>query len=1131
MPQGKWRVAEKEQAMRKGIAIRILFVLVAFILAGEVRLFGQTSKGTIVGVVKDQKGGAVAGAKVTLEDASKGQSRETATEDNGVFRFVALPPGSYDLRIEQAGFAMVMVKSVIVAVDETRTVDVALKIASQQDTVTVSGAAELAQTESSQLGQVIDNMKTQELPLNGRNFAQLARLTTGVAASGGGGGQQGGEGGVSGYASNGQRSSSNNFMVDGIDNNDYFAGAVAQLPSIDSIEEFHVQTSTYDAEYGHNSGSVVNLVTKSGTNQFRGSVFEFLRNSVFDARNFFNEEPFQKPKLILNQFGGTLGGPVIKNRTFFFANFEGFRQRAGITRITNVPTDDQRNGIFTDSSGSTVTIPVDPTSAKIFALFPEPNLSSPKGNFVSSPTLQNETNQGLIKIDHRFSNADSLAARYSRTSADVLYPFTPGQSGTNVPGYGLQTSGGNQLFSLAYTRTISPKTLNEARFGFTRSTLLSVTQAGPRAADFGFNTGHAANEPLNLGNIPQIAFSGGFVTGASAVSNLGGAIDNPNSTVTNVFQFIDNLSHTSARHSWKFGFDARRLQLNRIYDLAFGGQITFSGTNNPQGIPNALVDFAEGHPAGSLQFVGNSGRGFRTSSFNFFAQDSYKVTGNLTVNYGLRYELSTVLHEVKDRFSSFWPDKFSTFLSPSVDQTDTAALQASGVVLQKDVGGIYQGDHNNFAPRVGLAYRVGGNAKTVVRAGYGFFYDTILGNIPGNVMLNPPFLPNFFVPAPFTLWPNSFAPTGFPVLTVIDKKLRSPYSQQFNLGIQRELPGTMLLEVSYVGSTGTKLPRFRQIDQGYITQAQINTLSPDVVTRMELMGIPPPAAAFLATHINMIPSIARGPYFGFAQIFQAEDSISSHYNSLQAKLDKRLSHGLTVLASYTYAKSIDGASVFFGSGANGTTIFPQDNYNLRAERGVSDFDIRHRLSLSYVYEVPSWRGAFSAMPHAIADGWQLGGILTLQTGQPFSVLTGSDNSSTGLGNDRPNLVGDPYAGTCPGTSSPKPRSVDCWVNPNAFAPNAVLTFGNSGRNILRGPGFHNFDFSIVKNTKFGEKLNTQFRAEFFNLTNHPNFALPNSVLSSPSFGTLFQTPDAAQNNVGLGSGGPRLVQFGLKLSF
>ena len=520
---------------------------------------------------------------------------------------------------------------------------------------------------------------------------------------------------------------------------------------------------------------------------------------------------------------------------------------------------------------------------------------------------------------------------------------------------------------------------------------------------------------------------------------------------------------------------------------------------------------------------------FRTSGYNLFAQDTFKVTNNLTLNYGLRYELNTVLHEKRGRLSSFWPDRFSTFLDPNASQTDVAALQASGVVLQDDVGRVYLGDHNNFAPRFGFAYRLGRDSRTVLRGGYGLFYDTVLGNVPGNVMLNPPFLPNFFVPAPFTQWPNAFAPSGFPVLTVVDKNLRTPYSQQFNLGVQRELPGRMLLDVAYVGSTGTKLPRFRQIDQAFITQDQINALTPDVVTRMELMGIPPPVAQFLSMHINLIPPIARGPYFGFAQIFQAEDSISSQYHSLQAKLDKRLGHGLTFLTSYTYAKSIDGASVFFGSGANGTTIFPQDNYNLRAERGPSDFDIRHRLSLSFVYQVPSWREAFSSMPLLLAEGWELSGILTLQTGQPFSVLSGMDNSSTGLGNDRPDLIGDPFAGTCPG--SLKPHSVDCWLNPASFQQNAVLTFGDSGRNAFRGSGFHGFDFSILKNTKFRENWTVQFRAEFFNLTNHPNFALPNNVLASPSFGALFQTPDAAQNNVGLGSGGPRLIQFGLKLSF
>jgi hypothetical protein len=323
-----------------------------------------------------------------------------------------------------------------------------------------------------------------------------------------------------------------------------------------------------------------------------------------------------------------------------------------------------------------------------------------------------------------------------------------------------------------------------------------------------------------------------------------------------------------------------------------------------------------------------------------------------------------------------------------------------------------------------------------------------------------------------------------------------------------------------VGTTGTKLPRFRQVDQAYITKQAIDSLTPDVISRMELIGIPPAVAQFLYDNQlwASIPSVVRTPFFGFAQLFQAEDVVSSNYNSFQAKLDKRFSHGLSFLASYTWSHSIDGASVFFGSGANGTTIFPQDNYNLAAERGDSDFDIRNRFVFSFNYELP----VPQKLPKILFGGWELGGILTWQSGQPFSVLTGQGLSGTGLGNDRPDRIGDPNAG---------PHTVQRWFNTSAFALNQPLTFGNAGRNIVRGPGYSDFDFSILKNTKVGERVNAQFRAEFFNIANHPAFALPANILAAPNFGALFTTPDAAQNNVGLGSGGPRLIQFAVKISF
>src|SRR5436305_6141294 len=751
----------------------IVFVLILV----AINLWGQGTQGGLVGTIRDEKGAEIFGARVRVTNVGTGLQRETTTAGNGLYRALALPTGTYEVTAEAQGFTTTTVKEIEIGVDQIRTVDIVLHVGAKAEVVDVQANAAPTQTETSKLGEIIDNRKVEDLPLNGRDLAQLARLNPGVASSGGGGGQQGGEGGVSGFSSNGQRSTSNNFLVDGVDNNDYFGGQAAQIPSIDSIQEFEVQTNTFSAEYGRNSGSVVNLVTKSGTNQLHGSVYDFFRNDVLDARNFFNDQSFPKSSLRLNQFGGTFGGPIIKNQTFYFLNYEGVRRRAGITRITNVPTLAERAGNFTDQNGNPVTFAVNPVSAQLFNLFPKPNLSDPSGNFISSPEQGDGTDQFLVKVDHRLRSSDSLSARYSRARVDIFFPFTPGQSGTNIPGYGVNDNGANHLVALSYTRVISPRTLNEARFGFTRSNISLVTQPGPKAADFGFNTGWAPKTPLSLGNIPQLAFAGGFVSGSSAVSNLGGAIDQPNRTAGNTFQWIDNLSHTTARHAFKVGGDIRYLQLNRLYDLSFSGQITFSGLDNTEGppdsqgnrtnIPNALIDFAKGLADGVLQFVGDSHRNFRTTSYGLFAQDSFKLRHNLTLNYGLRYELNTVLREAHGRVSTWRPQNFSTFLpiNPFV-QTNLDILRASGIVLQSDVDGIYNPDHNNIAPRIGLAWDVFSNGKTVLRTGYGVFYETIIGNIPGNVMLNPPFLPDYFTTFPLAQWPNAFQVTIFPVITV-----------------------------------------------------------------------------------------------------------------------------------------------------------------------------------------------------------------------------------------------------------------------------------------------------------------------------------------------------------------------------
>src|SRR5256886_16433628 len=364
------------------LSLLVLSALLTITLA--VVSWGQTTQGGIVGAIRDEKGADIAGAKIVVTSAATGLKREFTTAGNGSFRVLALPTGTYEVRAEAQGFATMVEKGIEVGIDQVRTLDIVLRVGGTAETVTVEGNAVLTQTESSKLGEIIDNRKVEDLPLNGRDFAQLARLNPGVASSGGGGGQQGGEGGVSGFSSNRQRSTSNNFLVDGVDNNDYFGGQAAQIPSIDSIQEFEVQTNTFSAEYGRNSGSVVNLVTKSGTNQLHGSVYDFFRNDVLDARNFFNDQSFPKSSLRLNQFGGTFGGPIIKNQTFYFLNYEGFRRRAGITRITNVPTLAERAGNLTDQNWNPGTFAVNPVSAQLFNLFPKPNLSDPSGIFISS---------------------------------------------------------------------------------------------------------------------------------------------------------------------------------------------------------------------------------------------------------------------------------------------------------------------------------------------------------------------------------------------------------------------------------------------------------------------------------------------------------------------------------------------------------------------------------------------------------------------------------------------------------------------------------------------------------------------------------------------------------------------------
>ncbi len=666
------------------------------------------------------------------------------------------------------------------------------------------------------------------------------------------------------------------------------------------------------------------------------------------------------------------------------------------------------------------------------------------------------------------------------------------------------------MFTLTYTRILGSRALNEFRFGFNRSHILKVGEDGARARDFGFNINNPSD--FNFDLIPNISI------GRGAVSTLGVLATLPNQRNVETFQFVDSFSFTRGGHSIRLGADVRRNRMNIWFPIVQSGLMIFTGIAAAQFDPslrlaaNPLLDFALGRPTVSFNFEGNAARGFRYSSLNFYFQDDIQVTPNLTINAGIRYELNTVLDETGGRLMVWRPALLNTPTKGLFIIGDNTGACRIPCETLRGAGGPYGSSPHNFAPRVGFAYSPFAQRKsrrTVIRGGYGLFWDTVQGRWLTNLMHGPPFLNS--TSNLFPSFPDSFGPgksfggrASFPsppVFTTFDESFKFPYIQHWDLTIQQAITNNLTFEVAYVGTKGTRLSLNNEINQP-ITDPKIlgRELTPaDAATRD-----------------------ARRPFLGIGSTNYFESGDNSSYNSLQVKATQRFSRGLTFAAAYNYSKSIDYKSELEGSLASNINVRAQNNYDRRAERGVSDFDLTHRFTFNFVYLIPSLRNVLRTLPDALADGWQISGIATIQSGNPFSVWTGTDRSLTGVNADRPDLVGNPAAG---------PRTVNRWFNTSAFALNDWGKFGNAGRNILRSPRFVNFDFAIQKETTIREQHRIQFRAEFFNIFNRPNFSIPSNVLLAPNFGALFQTPDVAQGNVGLGSGGPRLIQFGLKYIF
>lgn len=1036
----------------------------------------QTYRGTVRGTIYDPNRAVIPNAQIRLVNRDTNEARTVETGGNGEYSISSLKPGPYQIEATAQGFLKSAQRFDLLVNQEAR-IDFDMPVSGDQITV---DAANSLKEDTASLGTVIDKNQVKGLPLDGRNFYELTLLVPGaVPAAPGSAGSARGD---FAFSVNGAREDANNFLLDGVYNVDPKLNTFGVRPSVDAIREFEMLTSTYDASFGRNPGAQVNVILNSGSNDVHGSGFEFFRNAALDARNFFAPAGEPKPKYLRNQFGGSLGGPVRRDQTFFFADYEGTRSREGITRVTNVPTAQERAGNFTQSffgvpidpftglpfqNGTIPTQRINSVGRAIASLYPLPNRNVPFQNFVSSPTQGDDNDSFDVRVDHRLTDRADLAFRYSFGNRDLFEPFT-GSNFSTVPGFGDTVKRRSQNVMAALTLVLSPKLVNETRVAFSR-VAASVTQQASQL-----------NSGVGLPTIsPQARDAGlSFIT-ITGFSPLGDEGNNPQNSVTNVYQVLDNASYVHGSHLIKFGVDLRFSEQNAFRDVESRGRLQFSPFGQITG--NALGDLLLGFPLlTSIARVDNP-QHIRTQSYNFFINDSYRVRNNLTLTGGLRYEYNSPPVDALDRANIY--DVASRTLVP----VGTNGVPRSG----------FDADKNNFAPRVGFAWTIGKDQKTVLRGGYGIYYDQSPLAPAEALYFNSPYFDNnifFSLPGlPLTL--NNPFPSFFPFplpdsALAIQRDLRTGYMQHWNLNVERQLGTKSVFEVAYVGSKGTKL----------LTARDINQPQPSAL---------PPG----------LPFVPR-PNPRFDDIDLLESRANSNYNALQARFQQRLTRGLSALASYTWSKSIDDASNFFTSA--GDPNFPQNSYNVRAERGRSNFDVRHRVSLSYSYLFPLGKGrrylANSGLATTLFTGWETYGIVTLQSGRPFTValLSEIDNSGTGrsiLGfgaNDRPNVTSNPNL------SNQTPQR---WFNTAAFSFPAPGTFGNAGRNILDGPGYQNVNASLVKNTALTERVNLQFRAEFFNLFNHPNFNLPDNFLGSPTFGVISSARE------------PRHIQFGMKLLF
>ncbi len=1079
------------KATTRRVASVVFLVVVS--LVGQATSLAQSYRGSIRGVIHDAADAVVPGASVTARSLGTGLVRSTVTAFDGAYVLTELPAGEYVVVVEAAGFAKATSHVEVVVGSDSR-LDVALDPTVENTSVTVTAEIPVLNPDRDTLGAVVGTTQIEQLPLNGRDFTKLVPLVPGATVEPSG--VAGTEKGFGQFNINGNRDRSNNYTLDGTDNNDPFfnnsalnqvgiTGAPASLLPVDAIQEFNLQ-SQFGAEYGRNSGSVVNIVTKSGTNQFHGSVFEFFRNDVLDARNFFNVEPNPKTNFQNNNFGGSIGGPIVKDKAFFFFAYEGQRERVGSSFLLLLPTADQKARAREVALANGLPS-INPALDQVLDFFPVPN---PDGTLNYSSQDKNDIDSLIGRVDYSFNPNWVLTGRYAFSRSEQVFPLGSlggFGSGSRIADFAQVSPTRVQVVSLSLLTAIGLNRVNEVRLGYSRyRTSFSSLDSNFDPNSIGLNTGTGET------GLPEFDFAG-------VIENLGAtAFSIPRGRVSQTWQILDNFTWNPGAHSFKFGGEFRHASVNAFNDNLGRGLFTFS----PSGLdPDPVVDVLSRFYLGRSFVLANYGDTRRLTTnngFSMFAQDDWRVTRNVTVNAGLRWDYFGPLGEERDRLSN---------------------IDSAGNLVQVGAGldTVYERDLNNFSPRLGVAWDVRGRGTTIVRAGYGLYYDYVPQNLlianftsTAGVATNPigesPVYSLRYNRAAFngTGTGAILTPVTTPPYNIFgtDGKLITPYAQAWNLNIQYELTHDVAVEVGYVGGKGTHLVRLYDRNQPNIFGDR-----PD-------------------------------PRYGFVDILSS--GACSSYNAMQAILRVNNWHGITNLTQYTWGKSLDGASdgidFNFASAA-----LPQDSNNLRAEKGPSTYDTRGRFSTAVTYAVPE----IPNFPSWLANGWGLNSIVVAQTGRPIPIVTSNDTSSFFNFNfatqsnfhQRPNIL----PGVDPILANWNPSTG--YLNPLAFQQPADGTFGSLGRNQIFGPGYWNVDFSVSKTNKLTEQLTMQLRVEFFNIFNHPNFALPGGTIipgvnadgrinrdAGPA-GLITQTPDVAQGNPGLGGGGPRVIQLGIRFTF